>query len=177
MSTYRHRTCVAALVLAAGLPSLAQADTFNARPGAWEMTTTTVITGMPIPAEQLAQMKPEQRAKMEAAMKARAAQPRSHTYRQCVTQKDLDQSRMLKPEGDGEEDKCTRKVVSKTPARMVVEQACPAPNASTSKMTFEAPTPEKMVASIDMARGGANGKIHVDISGHWLGASCAGIKD
>jgi hypothetical protein len=28
-----------------------------------------------------------------------------------------------------------------------------------------------------MVRGGASGKVHVDMKGHWLGASCAGIKE
>jgi hypothetical protein len=44
-------------------------------------------------------------------------------------------------------------------------------------MTIEAKTSENLVASIDMAQGGASGKVHVDMKGHWLGASCAGIKE
>jgi hypothetical protein len=166
----------AAIVLAIGAASVAHADSFNARPGAWEMTTTTVTSGMPIPAEQLAQMKPEQRAKVEATMKARSGQPRSHTSQSCLTQKDLDQNRILKSEDEGES-KCTRKIVSKTPTKLVMEQACPAPHASTSTMTMESKSPEMMVASIDMVQGGSFGKVHVDISGRWLRASCAGIKD
>jgi hypothetical protein len=34
-----------------------------------------------------------------------------------------------------------------------------------------------MVVSMDMVQGGSAGKVHVDIKGRWLGASCAGIKD
>jgi hypothetical protein len=156
-------------------PVAAHAESFNARPGAWEMTTTTLMTGMPIPADQLAKMPPEQRAKMEAAMKARSGQPRTHTYKHCVTQKDLDRNRLTKPD-DGE-DKCTKKVVSQSASKIVIEQSCPAPHASAGQMTFEAKTPETLVATIDMAQGGAAGKVHVDIKGRWLGASCAGIKD
>jgi hypothetical protein len=33
------------------------------------------------------------------------------------------------------------------------------------------------VASIDMVHAGASGKVHIDLKGRWLGASCAGIKD
>jgi hypothetical protein len=176
MSLTRFGPGTAAIFLAIAVPAVAHADSLNARPGAWEMTATTLISGNPIPAEQLAQMKPEQRAKMEAAMKARAGQPRSRTYQHCVTQKDLDQNLMLKPD-DGEESRCTRKVLSKTPAKLVVEQTCPAPRASTSKMTMEARSPEALVASIDMLQGGAEGRVHVDIAGRWLHAGCAGIKD
>lgn len=52
----------------------------------------------------------------------------------------------------------------------------PAPRASTSQMTMEAKTPETIIGSIDMTRAGS-GKVHVDIKGRWLGASCAEIKD
>ncbi len=41
---------------------------------------------------------------------------------------------------------------------------------------LEAKTPETIVGSIDLTRAGS-GKVHVDIKGRWLGASCAEIKD
>lgn len=156
------------------MASCALADSFNAKPGAWEMTTTTLVTSMPVPPDVLAKMPPEQRAKFEAAMQARAGQTKPHVGTSCVTQKELDQDRMFKSDG---EDQCTKKIISKSANRLVLEKTCPAPRASTSQMTMEAKTPESIVASIDMVRGGAGGKVHVDIKGHWLGASCAGVKD
>lgn len=54
------------------MASCARADAFNAKPGTWEMTITTLTTGMPAPPDMLAQMSPEQRAKIEAMMQARA---------------------------------------------------------------------------------------------------------
>ena len=157
------------------MASCALADSFNAKPGAWEMTTTTLMSGMPIPPEVLAKMPPEQRAKFEAAMQSRAGKPTTHVHTSCMTQKDLDEDRILN-KSDGE-DQCTKKVISKSANRLTIEQTCPAPRASTSKMTLETKTPESMVASIDMVQGGAGGKVHVDIKGHWLDASCAGVKD
>ena len=160
-----------ALTLALATPVLALAASFNARPGAWEMTTSTAMTGMPIPAEALAKMPAEQRARIEAGMQARAGRITSRVRKSCVTQADLDQNRILK---SNNETGCTRKIVSSSASKVVVEHDCPAPHASTSRMTFEAPTPESLVATIDVMQG-PSGHVHVDIKGRWLAASCAGI--
>jgi hypothetical protein len=164
-----------AVALAVGTPLHALAASFNAKPGAWEMTISTLVAGNPIPPEALANLPPEKRAKVEETMKARAGKPSTHTYKTCVSQKELDQDRIIKSEND--DSKCARKVLSKSATKLVMEQACPAPHASTSQMTIEAKTPENLVASIDMVQGGASGKVHVDMKGHWLGASCAGIGE
>jgi hypothetical protein len=155
------------------MASCAFADTFNAKPGAWEMTITTLTTGMPAPPDMLAQMSPEQRAKIEAMMQARAGKPSTHVLPSCVTQKDLNEGRIVKESDD--KDPCTQKIITKSANKLVLEKICPAPRASTSKMTMEAKTPESLVANIDMVQGGAKGKVHVDMTGHWLRASCAGI--
>jgi hypothetical protein len=157
------------------MASCALADSFNAKPGAWEMTITTLTTGMPAPPDMLTKMSPEQRAKIEAMMQARAGKPSTHVYPSCITQKDLEEDRIIKESDD--ENHCTQQIITKSANKLVLEKRCPAPRASTSKMTMEAKTPESIVASIDMVQGSAEGKVHVDMKGHWLRASCAGIKD
>jgi hypothetical protein len=163
-----------AVALAAALPLQTLAASFNAKPGAWEMTMTTAMAGNPIPPEALANMPPEKRAKVEESMKARAAKPVTIKHKTCVTQKELDQDRIVKAGED--EHNCTRKVLSKSAKKVVMEQTCPAPYASTTQMTVEAPTPETLTATIDMVRADAKGKVHVDMAGRWLAASCEGIK-
>jgi hypothetical protein len=163
-----------AVVLVAGVPLQTLAAAFNAKPGAWEMTMTTAMAGNPIPPEALANMPPEKRAKVEESMKARAAKPVTIKHKTCVTQKELDQDRIVKAGAD--DHNCTRKVLSKSATKLVMEQTCPAPYASTAQMTIEAPTPESLTATIDMVRAEAKGKVHVDIAGRWLAASCEGIK-
>jgi len=163
-----------AVAVAVATPVCAFADSFNAKPGAWEMTTTTVTTGMPIPADVLAKMPPEQRAKMEKIMQARAGKPSTHVAKSCVTQQDLDQDRVIKSDDDA---RCTRKIISKSANKIVFEQTCTTPLASTANVLVEANTPESIMASMDMVQGSTGGKVHVDIKGRWLGASCAGIKD
>jgi hypothetical protein len=57
---------------AVAMPLYALADSLNAKVGAWEITTTSLMTGMPVPPEALAGMPPEQRARIEKAMRARS---------------------------------------------------------------------------------------------------------
>jgi len=161
-----------AVALAVAMPLHALADSLNAKAGAWEMTTTTLSKGMPVPADSLAKMPPEQRAKIEKAIQARAGKLVTHVTKKCLTQADLDQDRVIKSDDEGQ---CKRKIISKSASKIVLEQTCAAPRASTSTMMIEARTPENIVSSIDIVQGDASGKIHVDIKGRWLGTSCAGI--
>lgn len=170
MSVINLVRCIVALAVAT--PLYALADSFNAKAGAWEMTTTTLTEGVPVPADALAKMPPEQRAKIEKAMNARAGKPATHVTKSCVTKADLDQDRVIKSDDEGQ---CKKKIISKSANKVVFEQTCAAPRASTSKVMFEARTPESIVASIDMVHAGAGGKVHVDIKGRWLGSSCTGI--
>ena len=165
----------AALALALGVPLQTFAASFNVRPGAWQMSMSTLLVGNPLPPEALASMPPEKRAKVEEAMKARAAKPVTFSHKACLTQKDLDQDRIIQSEQD--DNKCTRKVLSKSATKLVMEQTCPEPHASTSQMTIEAKTPERLSADIVRVRGDGKGKVLMDVKGFWLGPSCAGIKD
>ena len=164
------------ITLAAAVPLLAHADSLNARPGAWEMTTSTTTSGMMVPPDVLANMSPEQRAKIEKSMKAHEGKARTHVTKTCVTKEDLDQDRMLKSNDDDDgEGKCVKKVVTKTSTKLVMEQTCAAPRGGSATTMIETKTPETVVAVMDMTRG-TGGKVHVDIKGRWLAASCAGIK-
>ena len=165
---------IVAVALVAATSSCALADSLNVKTGAWEMTMTTSVTGMPVPSEKLAQMPPQQRAALESVMRTRASQATTHVVKSCVTQEDLDQGRMSESDDD---DQCTQTFLTKSASKVVVEKTCPPPDASTSRMTMEATSPESLVNSIDMVRGGADGKVHVEIKGRWLGATCAGIVD
>lgn len=163
--------CVLAVV--AITPFYCFADAFNVKTGAWEMTTTTVTSGTMMPPDVLAKMPPEQRAKMEATMNARAGKPTPHVMKSCVTQKDLDEDRMTKSDDDAA---CTKKIISKSAIKVVMERTCAAPKPSKMTLTQEAKTPESVVVSMDMVQGASGMKVHVDMIGRWLGASCDGIK-
>ena len=148
------------------------ADSFNARPGAWENTVTTSTSGMVIPPEALAKMPPERRAMVEKMMGDKNGGGGStRTQKTCVKKEDLDQGRFLTRTREG----CKVDVITRTPTRLVAKTTCTGETQSEGTLEFTAKDPEHVSGSIDqtMARGG---KFHVDIVGKWLSASCDGIE-
>jgi hypothetical protein len=163
------RTLLAALI--ACVPLHALAASFDVKPGTWQMSLTTTIAGKPIPEEALESMPPDKRARAEEALKKRSGKPITISQKACVSQKDLDQDRII--HAVKQDKNCTRNVVSRSSTKLVIEQTCPEPYASTAQMTIEAQTPETLIATIDLVRAEAKGNIHLDVKGHWLSESCA----
>jgi hypothetical protein len=146
--------------------SSAEAQTFNAKPGAWETTVTT--SGLTIPPDTLARMPPDRRALVEQKMAAIGA-GRPQVRRSCVSQADL-QKGFAPPSSAS----CTVKTVSKTSTRLAMTTTCTEPVPSSGTMTWEAKTPESVIGVIDQDASGR--KIHVDVVSRWLGADCTGIE-
>ena len=153
--------------------SQAAEPTLKVKPGAWEMTMNLANEANFIPPDALAKMPADQRAKMEAMMRARGGQSQARVHRTCVTQQDLDQNTILKDESEGG---CTTKLVSRTSTRLVYQQICASPQPSTTNVTVDAPTPETVSIIMDRMLAGAAGSGKMEIKGRWLGASCAGLK-
>ena len=166
------------LCMPATVPS-ARAESFNVKPGAWEMTVTTVTSGMKLSPDMAAKMTPQQRAQMEQMMKAREGKPHTMTAPSCITKEDVAHDRIIKEMEDEDDDgevKCKVKVISKSSSKLVVDTVCPGPSPSTTHLTIEAKTTDSIVATGDRDQKGS-GKVHMDIKGKWLGASCEGIEE
>lgn len=86
----------ACLMTAVAAPGAGQNQPLQVKTGLWQVTQTTTINGgvaalPPDMQARLAQMTPEQRARIEAAMKDQlGGAPHTTTFKSCVTQKDLD---------------------------------------------------------------------------------------
>lgn len=160
--------CATAVLFAS---SIASAEPLNAKPGAWEMTVTTSGTGNFIPPEALAKMPSERRAAVEKMMAERSGKTNTSVHQSCVKKEDLERDRFA----EGGDSNCTRKTVSRTASKIVVAMSCPGTPPREGTFIFEAKTPESVVGMIDQQNG--SGKLHVDIAGKWLSASCAGIPD
>jgi hypothetical protein len=169
------------LMLGLCIPMLAldaRAESLNVKPGAWEMTVTSVASGMKLSPEMAANMTPAQRIQMEQMMKARE-EPHTMTVPSCLTKEDVSQDHIIKEMKDKDDDaarQCKAKVISKSSSKLVIDQICPGPPASTGHFTIEAKTPESLVATGDRNLKGS-GKIHLDIKGKWLRASCERIEE
>jgi len=172
MITKNLLTCAVAFTVT--IPMHALADSLNAKVGAWEMTTTSTSAGMLIPDTELAKMSPEQRAQFEKTMQGMLGKPNTQVTKSCIKPEDLDQNHMFKLD---DENHCSRNFTSKSSNKIVYEQSCSAPHASTSSVVIEAKTPESIVADMDIIQSDGGGKVHLNIKARWLRASCAGIED
>lgn len=147
----------------------------NMKLGLWERTFTLTRAGaMPIPAEMLNGLSPEQRARIEERAKANsAAQTHTDTDKYCVTKQDLEKP--FNPTTDAE---CTWTMFESTSTKARGNVSC---EASGMKMNgngeFEAPDPEHLNGSMHTASSGGGHSMTVDatIKSKWLSASCGNI--
>lgn len=146
----------------------------NVKPGQWETTMTTTTSGeMPIAADLLAKLTPEQRARMEQRMKANSGEKtRTLTQKSCMTKEQIEQGL-----GFGQDQgKCTRTVVSSTGTTIDVQVACSEQGMNTSgTMHFEALSPESVKGSSQMTAngGGHTMTVHMTLTSKWLGPTCS----
>jgi len=164
----RHRL-FAFIAAICALPVLA-ADALQVKTGLWETTATSTISGMSIPAEQLAKIPPAQRAQMEQMLKQRTM-PRTNTDRSCITQKDLqDGAFRRQATQDGN---CTYKQVSATARHQEWAFQCSNDvGGATGTMTVDAPDSTHMRGQLEMKS--SNGNASITLAGQWISASCAG---
>jgi len=160
-----------ALVLAS---TTTYAEPLDVKLGLWESTTTTEMSGMP-PVDT-SKMAPEQKARFEAAMKARQAQgPRTHVHKSCLTKAKLERE----PFQDEEDNKesCTHTMISSTRTQWHGKLQCTKPK-RVGEVRMEALSRERIKGTIQMSASDANHAmtVHVSIAGRWLGPSCGDIK-
>ena len=164
-------TCLVAAAQAAPI-------TLNVKTGLWEMSMSGKTSGaMPIPPETLARMTPAQRTKMEAAMAASmAAMSAPHTYKECLTQKSMQQGFNTEEEGRG--GACKETVLTGTATVMEVRQECGGRSKTSSHVRFEATNNETVNGTIDtvMSEGGHTMTMQHTLHGRWLGAACGDVK-
>jgi hypothetical protein len=149
----------------------------NVKTGLWESTTTSTTSGQtPIPAEFLAKLSPEQRAKVEARMNANAnSAPRTRTF----TSKRCETKEKLAEQPFASQQECKETVISSTGNQMEVKLSCDFGDVkSTGSMKIEATSPEAVKGSGQMTSngGGHAMTINTEFSSKWLGSSCGDVK-
>jgi hypothetical protein len=144
--------------------------------GLWESTWTNQMSGqMPIPPEAMANLTPEQRAKFEEAMKARASQaPREKTRRQCMTREKMDKD----PFGDDRKG-CTRTVTTSTSHKLEMRVECSEQGMkSTGTFRVEATDSESVKGTTQMVMSGGDRTMNMNASftAKWIGPDCGTVK-
>jgi Protein of unknown function (DUF3617) len=170
------RTIVIGLML---LSTAAWAQTkfqpLNVKPGLWESTVTTTTNGqMPISAELLNRLSPEQRAKFEERMKAQSgSRTRNTTTKNCETRKKLEEE----PFSDQKE--CKQTILKSTSSQAEVKMECHFGEVTTTgTMNIVAVSAESVKGSGHMRSSGGGHTIDVTTSfnAKWLGSSCGNVK-
>jgi len=163
------------LIVSFTLVSADKTQPLNVKLGLWQMTAArdrneaSPLTS--IAPELLAKMTPDQRARVEAKLKARAAQgPRMDTKRFCLTEEKLNSVAF-----DGESNNsCQRTIASSTAKVTQFREDCEENGVKrTVDGRFEALDPEAMKGSLKIKVDGNNPQtVNVDIAMKWMGADC-----
>ena len=177
----RHRTALlglgAGLALGATLITAAIAATLDVKPGLWEVTSQGEATGMPpIPPQALAQMSPQQREQVMAAMQgamAHANQP--NVSRSCITRK------MLERGWDPNQDhrgNCTQTQTSSTSRTLDARMVCTGEQQATGNLHIEALDSQTISGTFNMVMSGGSNTMTVKrtLQGKWLGSDCGDVK-
>jgi hypothetical protein len=170
---------LAAALLLAPLATWAADDykPLDVKVGLWEATTSSQTSGAPpIPEELLSKLTPEQRAKMDAAVKARQAQgPQTRVTKSCLTKDAL--AKAMAFGGGGDNDTCKRTLVSSSSSKQEVHIECNDENTkmkSSGDLHLEAVNSETVKGSLQIASTNGTNKMNVqtNFSAKWLSANC-----
>jgi hypothetical protein len=167
--------CGACFVLALTVVAADKAVPLDVKLGLWQMTYTLDANGssaaLGIPPELLAKMTPEQRARTEAKLRARAAQgPILDTKRYCLTQERLDQAQFSRDESKA----CQRTMTASTAKLQQFHEECD--EGGTKRVAdarFEALDGKTMKGTVQVkAAGKATLTSNTEIAGKWIGTDC-----
>ncbi len=144
------------------------------------MISTGNTTGAPpIPAELLARMTPQQRAKFQAAMAASMARSRvPHVYNQCITEKSLQRGIKLQKSNNNGVRNCRQTIVSSSASVMEVHEECNGREKTSGTIHFEAVGPETVTGTIHMTmtEGAHTMTVNRTLQGKWIGGDCGSLK-
>lgn len=173
---------LAAAVLGACIP-LASAQ--NLKPGLWESTQGTQVSGngqmqqqMAQAQQQMANMPPEQRQMMEQMLKSRGITmnvrggPGAISVRYCLTPEMAARKEIPAQRGD-----CKATHQPMGPGKMKIAFHCSNPPSSgEGEVTFASPEAYHMKMVVNTNVQGRPERMNVDASGRWLGADCGDVK-
>jgi Protein of unknown function (DUF3617) len=158
----------------------------NVKLGLWEMAMDPKISGdaPSIPQDQLANMTPEQRARIQAAMQEMMASLRQpKMMKECMTPEKLAKGFNT---GSQDSSNCKTSIVKNTGSEFESTQQCSDREGNrTSKIHVSALSSDHILGTVhsDMAQSGmgqGSGKgmtFDATIEGKWVGADCGTVKD
>lgn len=165
------------LVIASCLLWAADFKPLDLKMGLWETTSTFQTSGMPpvsIPPDALANMTPEQRARVESMMKG-SGNGRTTTAKSCMTPEKMKKHEMFTNDNSD----CTRAVVSSSSSKLEMRLQCNSKGTKTDgTFRIEALNSEHVKGSMQMVSTGEDHTMHMNsnFTSRWLGPNCGDVK-
>ena len=164
------------LMLGAGVSRAADNLTpLDVKTGLWEITTIGERSAtLPIPADALAKMTAEQKARLEASMKSVPASQTS-TRQSCITKQDLTRAFDY---SDGDK-ACKQTIMTSTSTKQEVRLECDTPGNKTVRTVKVEAVDSSHLKGLVLSTIGNNGRnmeMKVNISGRFLNSSCGDVK-
>jgi Protein of unknown function (DUF3617) len=146
----------------------------DVRLGLWETTSTTNVGGqLPVSPDQMANLTPEQRAKIEQAIKASSGKP--ITSKSCLTKENLDKGYAF----DNHKE-CTHKVLNSTTHKLDVQMTCNEQEGTKVNVLVKvdalSSTNVKGTTHMTAEGGGHTMTSDGTFTSKWLSADCGSVK-
>jgi hypothetical protein len=173
--TSRIRTIGTAVLLSSvTVVLLAQtpiAPALDIKMGLWEISSTSQIGGN-MPTMDTSKMTPEQKAQMEAAMKAMMGSHQNVT-KSCMTKEKFQKEGLMEDHGGD----CKQSITTNTKSTLEAKVVCTNPS-STSQFHVDAQSQTAFKATVKTVATDQGKPMNIDIAltGKWLGADCGDVK-
>jgi hypothetical protein len=160
------------------LASRAADQVFDIKPGLWEFATTVQMNGMP-PIPNLDQMTPEQRARIEGAMKNMNG-PRTTTMKSCVTREGIEKA--IASANSTKSNSCNPKLVTASASKVQLHIDCSQETGdmkSGGDITIERRDSEHFTGAGAMKSTGGNGRgmdMKWSMTGTFVSSDCGSVK-
>lgn len=164
----------ATLCLSAALAlSAADYQRMDVKSGQWQTTYTNQMTGAPpLPEEVLNRLTPEQRAKLEAAMKARNG--KTSVYKSCLTKDQLDKGFDV---GNQATKACSHTLVTSSSHKQEIKVECNQDQVKAKgTITIEAIDSETVKGNVMMVATNSDGRtmnVTNTFTSKWIGPACS----
>jgi hypothetical protein len=172
-------SAVVLLLATASIPawSADKLQPLDVKLGLWEVTTTSSNAGeMPIPADVLAKLTPEQRARMEERIKASSAgQTKTAVHKDCLTREKLEKSLAF---GDEGMKSCNHTIVSSSTNKLEVRLQCTEKEVKANfVLQLEALNSEHVKGSVHGTASGNDHTMNTDsaFTARWIGGACGDV--
>jgi hypothetical protein len=146
----------------------------DVRLGLWETTSQTNVAGqLPITADQMANLTPEQRAKIEQAIKASSGKPM--TSKSCLTKEKLDKGFAF-----NERKECTHNLLTSNSHNVEVKMTCTEKEGEKLNVLVKAQalssTNVKGTTHMTMEGGGRTMTSDGTFTSKWISSDCGSVK-